>query len=131
MAAPTKGGERWIANLQSVLSKLDDFAFNDRDRITIARACAEALVEAEDNIEFEYEHRNSASKWSEADLKILRETLEEKGPCLSWDEEQIRLLELVKKIGRPKKIVKSKAIEMGLGHKVDYWVNKHLPGAES
>lgn len=130
MATLTGGHEKWIENLQSVLSDLDSMAISERQRATIRRACSESLVDAEDRIEFDYEHRNSSSKWSSEEVRIVQATLEPLGPCLGWKEEQNILFQVARKVGRPAKVVKKKCIELGYASKVDYWMNKHLPGAE-
>jgi len=116
--------EKWIAELQQVLKKLDSLDVTERDRKTLRRACSEAMVEAEDRLQSEYEHRNSSKKWAESDIQILEASLREAGPCKSWEAEQILLRSLAQRLGRPEKFVKTKAIELGHGAKVDYWINK-------
>lgn len=121
MKAPT---EKWIGEIQAVLSTLDDLDVTERHRKTLRRACEEALVEAEDRIHSEYEHRASGEKWTKDDLALLETTLTEAELCHSWAEEEMILTRLVQQLGRPKKIIKKKAIELGHGKKVDFWINE-------
>ena len=116
--------ELWIQDLQAAISLIDAMDVDERQRRTLRRACAEAIVEAEDRLEFDYEHRNSGHKWTKQDLELLENELQEAKPCKSWAEEEITLGMLVQKLGRNKKSVKRKAIELGHGRKVDYWIHR-------
>ena len=116
--------EKWIANLQAVMETLDDLEVTERQRTTIRQACAQAIVSAEDGLQFDYEHRNSSNKWGQNDIGLLESTLKDAQPCLSWADEKTILESLVQRLGRPEKIIKKKAIELGHGRKVDYWANR-------
>ena len=118
-----KATEQWIADLRDALLLTDAIDITERQRKTLRRACAEALVEAEDRIQFDYEHRNSGSKWTETDLQLLEETLKEAPICSSWGGEHIILETMVQRLGRTEKTIKKKAIELGYGRKVDYLMN--------
>ena len=97
---------------------------DERTRRTLRRACSEALVEAEDRLTEEYEHRNSSAKWNAEDIAVMNDVLSCAAPCKSWAEESIILTQLGQRLGRPQKMIKKKAIELGHGNKVDYWVNQ-------
>lgn len=116
--------EDWIKHLLLALESLDGLPVNERIRITLRRACSEAIVEAEDNMLRLYESRNSGNKWSTPHLDLLKECLSNAKKCDSWEQERVVLKELVYKLGRPEKIIKAKAIELGYANKVDYWLNK-------
>jgi hypothetical protein len=119
-----KPTEKWIADLQDAMVVLDGLDIDERKRTTLRRACAEALVEAEERQEFDYEHRNSGNLWRLHDIELLEGTLRNAALCRSFSEEQLILGTLVQRLGRPTKTVKKKAIELGHGRKVDYWANR-------
>lgn len=126
LATKVLPAEKWIEQVLEVMTHLEgmtEFPIGERFRSTLRRACEEAIVSAEDRIEFDYEHRNSGERWSATDIKLLDDTLKKRQPCVSWKDEKILLEELTSKLGRPGKIIKKKAIELGHGRKVDYWIN--------
>ena len=119
-----KATEKWIGELNDVLQQVTDLDVTERQRTTIRRALATALVHAEDELVSEYEHRNSGTPWGKEDLQILEAGLKNEPDLMSWKEEQILLDMLAQRLGRPEKAIKKKAIELGWGKKVDYWVNR-------
>lgn len=65
-----------------------------------------------------------SSKWGLEDIATLERELASKIPPTNYAQERIVLEELSVRLGRPEKFVKRKAIELGLGRKVDCWVNR-------
>jgi hypothetical protein len=61
------------------------------------------------------------TRWAEADIEILMDTLEGR-VANSWAEEKYHLAMAAERLHRSAAKVKRKAIELGLGQAVDYWL---------
>lgn len=120
MSQPT---DKYIASLLDVMKLLDSLVISERNRATLRRACSESIVRAEDDLLDEYGRRNSWKAWSKEDISLLRDSCSSEADCSSFAQENILLLKLQQRLGRTKKAIKTKAIEFGLGSKVDYWMN--------
>jgi hypothetical protein len=116
--------EKWIAQIRDLMLALDGLEISERHRRTLRRVCASALVEAEDRHQFDDEHRNSGKPFTKEEMVDFVNTLNEASPAMTYGEEQIVLIMLAQRFGRDAKVVKKKAIELGHGNKVDYWLNK-------
>jgi hypothetical protein len=116
--------ERYIAGLVEVMPLLDGLDISEKHRAILIRACAEAIVDAEDRNAFIFSHRNSGKKWDAQDITTLESVLADAPICKTYGEERVVLKMLSERLGKADKIVKTKAIELGFGQKVDYWMNR-------
>ncbi len=113
-----------IRSLVDLLARLDSLELTERDRTTIRRACSAALVQSEDDLVSQYGTRNAGKPFSKADLEDFKRELEAVPPPTNWGEERAVLEMLSQRLGRSEKSIKKKAIELGYGVRVDYWINQ-------
>lgn len=115
--------EKWIGDLNKAMPEIDGLDISERLRKTLKRACASAIVEAEDRLVDNYTRRNEDQPWGDKDSAELKRILDTQDAPLTWSEERMRIEQLALHFGRPGKYMLKKAIELGIGPKLDYFGN--------
>lgn len=115
---------QWIDAILGAIGRVESMDFeNEADRKTIYRCLRAELSEAiERRDAYEYT-RNDGKRWTEGDVETLRKFLTGKRPT-TWEEERAIVEEASAILSRSLKPVKKKAVEIGLGKAVDYWINR-------
>jgi hypothetical protein len=115
--------QKWIGHIQRAQQVLDGLDIDERNRDTLRRCLAESLVRAEDSEMSAYSRRNEGRPWAKDELLTLEKTLSEADDCMTYGQEQIALAMMSERFGRAGKIIKTKAIELGFGSKLDWYSN--------
>jgi hypothetical protein len=113
----------WIDRIRTAQKNLECLDMDEADRKTIFRClCAEYAEAVERRDHIEWTQRDS-KRFSQEDIQIIQVFCKDKCPK-TWQEEKLLITELAMKLYRSEKTVKKKAIELGFGKALDYWVNR-------
>ena len=118
-----KSTYEWAQQIRSTTEKIDGIEMDEIDRKTIYRCLSAELVEANARWNDLVATERDGRRWSEEDIDKLKNFLKGKRPK-SWEEERNVVFGLAAHLRRSEKPCRKKAIELGLQHAVDYWVNR-------
>lgn len=116
--------EKWIEQLRAALDYLNSDDISEAHRNPLKRATEAAILESTEEFEKHQNTANDGKRWSDAEIEVLRNVLENAGNPKSYNEEFHNLEVASLRLKRSPKIVKRKAVEIGLGKAVDYWLAK-------
>lgn len=114
---------KWIDEIRSAMDGLDAVEMDEGHRKTVFRCLRSELVEAIERRDEQEQTERDGKRWTEEELQVLRDTLTGR-VAKKWEEERMNVTEVALKLRRNEKVAKKKAIELGLGAAVDYWVNR-------
>ncbi len=123
--------EEWIANLRLALDYLNADGVEERHRRTLKRAVEAALLLAIEEQVKHLSNLNEGKKWRGDELTALETELGKRGYAASYQEQQDVLDTMAARLQRAPASIKRKAVELGLGDRVDHWLAKarhNLPG---
>lgn len=118
--------QRRIEELVSAKEKLEGSAprdvLNARELLAVETAINNELARIEENILQDYSRRNMGKPWEGELLARFTKELESLPDARSWELMEGNLRTLIQRFGRTKKLLIAKALELGYGRKVDYWI---------
>ena len=113
---------KWMAAIRAAMAEVDGLTCDETVRSTISRCLMAELVAATERLDGYVSTENDGAKWEKSDLDDLRAVLTGR-VAMSWSEERMNVTEAALRVRRSEKIVRKKAIELGLARAVDYWMN--------
>lgn len=122
--------EKWIDQLRAALDYLNSDDIAEEHRKTLKRATETVLLDATEELEKHQSTANDGKPWKDAEIEVLRGVLEKAGMAKSWQEERDNVDTAAARLKRSAKAVKRKAVELGLGANVDYWLARGRHGIE-
>lgn len=122
--------EKWIDQLRAALDYLNSDSIADEHRKALKRATETALLDATEELEKHQSTANDGKPWKDAEIEVLRGVLEKAGIAKNWQEERDNVDTAAARLKRSAKAVKRKAVELGLGANVDYWLARGRHGVE-
>jgi hypothetical protein len=122
--------EKWIDQLRATLDYLNSGDIAEEHRKTLMRATEAALLDATEELERHQSTENDGKQWKDAEIEALRGCLMEGGMAKNYQTADDNLATASARLKRSEKAVKRKAIELGLGAHVNYWLARGRLGLE-
>ncbi len=112
---------KYLERLEKAINWISGDEIKDEEiRATVRRALSVELNKYRDIIEEEERYGRQKKPWTKEDIKILKDTLTGL-VAESWKHADVNIEMASRRLSRPEKSVKGKAIELGYGKAVDYW----------